>query len=73
MTIEEYRERYGLPGDYPSLAASYSEQRAALAKKYGLGLRRLQTTSKLSLVSETPAASVKARRTKKNLTTSAAE
>ena len=32
MTIEQYRERFGLPRDYPSTAASYSAQRSALAK-----------------------------------------
>ncbi|MCJ2097688.1 MucR family transcriptional regulator [Methylobacterium sp. E-046] len=37
MTIEDYRERYGLPRDYPSVAASYSESRSALAKSLGLG------------------------------------
>jgi predicted transcriptional regulator len=55
MTIEEYRERYGLPRDYPSTAASYSEQRAALAKSLGLGRRRGQSAPKLSIVSETAA------------------
>lgn len=32
-----YRERYGLPADYPMIAPSYSEQRSALAKGFGLG------------------------------------
>ncbi|MEE7460663.1 MucR family transcriptional regulator [Methylobacterium fujisawaense] len=32
-----YRERYGLPSDYPMTAPSYSEQRSALAKALGLG------------------------------------
>lgn len=32
-----YRRRYGLPRDYPMVADSYSEQRAALAKAIGLG------------------------------------
>ena len=40
MTIKQYRERYGLPRDYPSTAASYSKQRSALAKSLGLGNRR---------------------------------
>jgi predicted transcriptional regulator len=40
MTIEEYRVRYGLPRDYPTTAASYSEQRSALAKAAGLGNQR---------------------------------
>ncbi|RYF22322.1 MAG: MucR family transcriptional regulator [Oxalobacteraceae bacterium] len=40
MTIEQYRERYGLPRDYPSTAASYSEQRSKLAHSFGLGNQR---------------------------------
>ncbi|MGU3387177.1 MucR family transcriptional regulator [Methylobacterium sp. D53M] len=33
-----YRERYGLPEDYPVVAAAYSEQRSSLAKAIGLGV-----------------------------------
>ncbi len=32
-----YRERYGLPTDYPMVAPSYAEQRSQLAKAIGLG------------------------------------
>lgn len=32
-----YRDRYGLPADYPMVAQSYAEQRSALAKAIGLG------------------------------------
>jgi predicted transcriptional regulator len=32
-----YRERYGLPADYPMVAPAYAEQRSALAKAIGLG------------------------------------
>jgi predicted transcriptional regulator len=32
-----YRDRYGLPADYPMVAPSYAEQRSALAKAIGLG------------------------------------
>lgn len=34
-----YRERFGLPADYPMVAASYSERRAGIAKSVGLGRR----------------------------------
>ncbi len=37
MTPEEYRERWGLPADYPMVAPAYAEQRRVLAKKIGLG------------------------------------
>lgn len=33
-----YRERYGLPADYPMVCPSYSEQRSSLAKAIGLGV-----------------------------------
>lgn len=32
-----YRQRYGLPKDYPMTAPSYSEQRSAMARSIGLG------------------------------------
>jgi predicted transcriptional regulator len=32
-----YRDRYGLPTDYPMVAAEYAERRSALAKTIGLG------------------------------------
>jgi len=32
-----YRQRYGLPADYPMVAPSYAAQRSALAKQIGLG------------------------------------
>ena len=34
---QSYRERYGLPSDYPTTSANYSAQRSALAKSLGLG------------------------------------
>ena len=37
LTPEEYRERWGLPGNYPMVAPNYAKQRRALAKKIGLG------------------------------------
>jgi predicted transcriptional regulator len=37
MSPEEYRERWGLPSDYPMVAPNYASQRSELAKKIGLG------------------------------------
>ena len=34
---ESYRERFGLPRDYPMVSASYSRQRSQLARDLGLG------------------------------------
>ncbi|RWD31635.1 MAG: transcriptional regulator [Mesorhizobium sp.] len=37
MSPEEYREKWGLPKDYPMVAPNYSATRSALAKTLGLG------------------------------------
>lgn len=39
MTPDEYRERWGLPSDYPMVAPNYAKQRSSLAKAIGLGTR----------------------------------
>ena len=39
MTPEEYRERWGLPSDYPMVAPNYAKHRSTLAKKIGLGTK----------------------------------
>lgn len=40
MTPDEYRQKWGLPADYPMVAPNYAEQRRSLAKKIGLGTSR---------------------------------
>ena len=40
MTPEAYREKWGLPHDYPMVAPNYAKRRSALAKKTGLGKKR---------------------------------
>jgi predicted transcriptional regulator len=40
MTPEQYREKWGLPPDYPMVAPSYAVARSQLAKKMGLGQQR---------------------------------
>lgn len=37
MSPEEYREKWGLPADYPMVAPNYSATRSRLAKDNGLG------------------------------------
>ena len=37
LTPEKYRERWGLPSDYPMVAPNYAVQRSKLAKQIGLG------------------------------------
>ncbi|WP_457106205.1 MucR family transcriptional regulator [Methylobacterium sp. P5_C11] len=65
MTIEEYRERFGLPRDYPSTAANYSAQRSALAKNAGLGQLRQKAAPRAAEVAETISEAPKSRGRKK--------
>ena len=37
LTPAQYREKHGLPKDYPMVSASYSEARSNMAKNIGLG------------------------------------
>ena len=39
MSPDEYREKWGLPHDYPMVAPSYAAARSDLAKNMGLGRR----------------------------------
>ena len=54
LSPEEYRAKWGLPGNYPMVAPAYAEQRTVLAKKIGLGRRRDQpaTMSEASVAAE---------------------
>jgi predicted transcriptional regulator len=40
MTPEQYRDKWGLPADYPMVAPNYAVARSDLAKKMGLGQQR---------------------------------
>jgi predicted transcriptional regulator len=42
LTPTQYRQKWGLPADYPMTAPGYSEQRSALAKAAGLGQKTLK-------------------------------
>lgn len=37
LTSEQYREKWGLPKDYPMVAPSYSARRSEMARQLGLG------------------------------------
>ena len=41
MTPEEYRQRWGLPANYPMVAPNYAQTRSNLAKQMGLGQKRV--------------------------------
>jgi predicted transcriptional regulator len=40
MSPEQYREKWGLPADYPMVAPNYAAARSRLAKEMGLGQKR---------------------------------
>ncbi|RFB79576.1 MucR family transcriptional regulator [Methylovirgula sp. 4M-Z18] len=40
MSPEQYREKWGLPPDYPMVAPAYATARSNLAKQMGLGQKR---------------------------------
>ena len=44
LTPEQYREKWGLPHDYPMVAANYSAQRSELARTMRLGQKRTGAT-----------------------------
>ncbi|MDR1008700.1 MAG: MucR family transcriptional regulator [Rickettsiales bacterium] len=37
MTDKQYKEKWGLPSDYPMVAPNYAKRRSSLAKKFGFG------------------------------------
>ena len=45
MTPDEYRQRWGLPSDYPMVAPEYAERRSTFAKKIGLGKKQSEVPS----------------------------
>ena len=60
MTPQEYREKWGLPGDYPMVAPSYALARSALAKKMGLGQRAAPVAEPAKVSSKAPVAKKRA-------------
>ena len=40
MTPDQYREKWGLPADYPMVAPNYAAKRSHLARESGLGTSR---------------------------------
>ena len=41
MTPDEYRRKWGLPPDYPMAAKSYSRERSEMARRNGLGRKKV--------------------------------
>ena len=48
LTPQAYREKWGLPADYPMVSPNYAQQRSELAKASGLGQQRRQGLAKVS-------------------------
>ena len=48
MTPEQYREKWGLPVDYPMVAPNYAKARSELAKEMGLGQQRRKRRARAS-------------------------
>ncbi|RVU14557.1 MucR family transcriptional regulator [Methylobacterium oryzihabitans] len=46
LTPEQYRRKWGLPPDYPMVAANYAAQRSELAKSIGLGQKPVPRRSR---------------------------
>jgi len=55
LTPQEYRQRYGLPADYPMIAPAYAERRREIAKTIGLGSMRRKAEAAPEPVAEKPA------------------
>ena len=55
LTPAAYRQRWGLPKDYPMVAPAYAAQRSALAKSLGLGRKRADAATEPEPVAEKPA------------------
>ncbi len=53
LSPAEYRERYGLPRDYPMVAPNYAAQRSELAKSMGLGQQRRKSAQLKAIINDT--------------------
>lgn len=49
MTIEQYKERWGLPIDYPVVSPNYAKRRSEIAKTTGLGSTGRRKSSDLKV------------------------
>jgi predicted transcriptional regulator len=42
MSPQDYREKWGLPADYPMVAPNYAARRSEFAKQIGLGRKMVE-------------------------------
>lgn len=45
LSPEQYREKWGLPSDYPMISENYAAARSRLARKFGLGQKQKSATT----------------------------
>jgi predicted transcriptional regulator len=55
LTPETYREKWGLPRDYPMVAPNYSARRSELARSMGLGQQRTSAQKRAAKTASTSA------------------
>ena len=65
MTPEQYREKWGLPADYPMVAPNYANTRSELARSMGLGQQRKNAVAKAAAPSAKVSGPAKGRAKKK--------
>lgn len=54
LTPAQYREKWGLPADYPMVSPSYSEARSQMARDLGLGQRGAEARAALATKAAKP-------------------
>ena len=70
LTPEAYREKWGLPRDYPMVSANYAAKRSELAKSMGLGRQRskaAQAKTAANVVVKTAPATTSTKRGRKKV------
>lgn len=67
LTPAEYREKWGMPRDYPMVAPNYAKQRSDLAKALGLGQQRRKKVEAAPPPPPAPAPAPKKRGRPKNV------
>jgi predicted transcriptional regulator len=65
MSPEEYREKWGLPRDYPMVAPSYAAARSDLAKNMGLGRRAMVAAAQAEAPATVKPAKTRGKQTRK--------
>ncbi len=62
LTVSDYKEKFGLPKDYPTTASDYSAKRSEMARSLGLGRQRT-----VEVAAETVSAKPKVKRATKKV------